>query len=118
MTKMSKENETLNKQQNGNDFIADVICSALSSDEWRRLAGYIDNGFLGSEKTFSAERKNGYYYLNTNKCDDVSMVRVYCKIGVEGIDKIERIGEDTVGWQEINSTTYKNVEKFLRDVRF
>ena len=90
-----------------------VICSALSSDEWRRLAGHIDNGFFGSEKTFSAERKNGYYYLNTNKCDDVSMVRVYCQIGVEGIDKIERLGEDTDSWQEIHLNTYKRVEKFL-----
>ena len=94
-----------------------VICSALSSDDWRRLAGHIDNGFFGSEKTFSAERKNGYYYLNTNKCDDVSMVRVYCQIGVVGIDKIERLGEDTEGWQEIHPTTYKNVEKFLNGMR-
>ena len=90
-----------------------VICSALSSDDWRRLAGHIDNGFFGSEKTFSAERKNGYYYLNTNVFDDVSMVRVYCKIGVAGIDKIERLGEDTEGWQEIHPNTYKSVEKFL-----
>ncbi len=91
----------------------DVICSALSSDDWRRLAGHIDNGFFGSEKPFSAERKNGYYYLNTNKCDDVSIVRVYCKIGVAGIAKIERLGEDTEGWQEIHPNTYKSVEKFL-----
>ena len=97
--------------------IADVICSALSSDDWRRLAGHIDNGFFGSEKTFSAERKNGYYYLNTNKCDDVSMVRVYCQIGIAGIDKIERLGEDTDGWQEIRPNTYKNVEKFLNGMR-
>ena len=93
------------------------ICSALSSYEWIRLAGHIDNGFFGSEKTFSAERKNGYYYLNTNKCDDASMVRVYCQIGAEGIDKIERLGEDTDGWQEINPNTYKSLEKFLNGMR-
>ena len=96
---------------------ARVICSALSSDDWRRLAGRIDNGFFGSEKTFSAERKNGYYYLNTNACDDVSMVRVYCQIGVAGIDKIERLGGDTEGWQEIHPNTYKNIEKFLNGMR-
>ena len=108
-----------NKQKSSNELHSEplqqcnVICSALSSDDWRRLAGHIDNGFFGSEKTFSAERKNGYYYLNTNVCDDVSMVRVYCKIGVAGIDKIERLGEDTEGWQEIHPNTYKSVEKFL-----
>lgn len=102
-----------NSEQKPQSCQTDVICSAFSSDDWRRLAGYIDNGFFGSEKTFSAERKNGYYYLNTNSCDDVSMVRVYCTIGVAGIDKIERLGEDTEGWQEIHQKTYKNVEKFL-----
>jgi hypothetical protein len=61
---MSKE------EQNGNYAKLPVICSDLSYDDWRRLAGHIDNGFFGSEKTFSVERKNGYYYLNTNKCDD------------------------------------------------
>jgi len=94
-----------------------VICSALSPDDWIRLAGRIDNGFFGSEKTFSAERKNGYYYLNTNKCDDVSMIRVYCQIGVKGIDKIERLSEDTDGWQEIHPNTYRNVEKFLNGLQ-
>jgi hypothetical protein len=102
---MSKE------EQNGNYAKLPVICSDLSYDDWRRLAGHIDNGFFGSEKTFSVERKNGYYYLNTNKCDDVSMVRVYCQIGVQGIDKIERFGEDTNGWQEIHQKTYESVER-------
>lgn len=84
-------NVNVNEQQNQQSCQTSVICSALSSDDWRRLAGHIDNGFFGSEKTFSAKRKNGYYYLNTNTCDDVSMFRVYCQIGVAGIDKIERL---------------------------
>ena len=107
------ENKSSNLVQNPPFCKTDVICSAFSSDDWRRLAGHIDNGFFGSEKTFMAERKNGYYYLNTNVCDDVSMVRVYCKIGVAGIDKIERLGEDTEGWQEVHPNIYKSVEKFL-----
>jgi hypothetical protein len=110
---MNTNNKSTNEVHSEPLQQCNVVGSALSSDDWRRLAGHIDNGFFGSEKTFSAERKNGYYYLNTNKCDDVSMVRVYCKIGVAGIDKIERLGEDTEGWQEIHSNTYKNVEKFL-----
>lgn len=111
---MITHNETM-KEENKNKL--PVICSALSSDDWRRLAGHIDNGFLGSEKTFSAERRNRYYYLTTNTCDDVSMVRVYCQIGVAGIDKIERLGEDTEGWQEIHPNTYKRVEKFLNGMQ-
>lgn len=113
---MNTENDCEKHETKALSQIA-VICSALSFDDWRRLAGHIDNGFFGSEKTFSAERKNGYYYLNTNKCDDVSMIRVYCQIGVEGIEKIERLGGDTEGWQEIRSYTYKSVEKFLNGIR-
>ena len=45
-----------------------VICSALSSDDWRRLAGLIDNGFFGAEKTFSAERKKERILLPKHKC--------------------------------------------------
>jgi len=99
-------------------LVAAVICSDLSPNSWRRLAGRIDNGFFDSEETFSAVRKNGYYYLNTNRCDDVSMVKVHCKIGVKEIDKIERLGEDTDGWQEIQPNTYKSVEKFLNELQY
>ena len=97
-------------------FKGNIICSSLSTNEWIRLAGCIDNGFFKSEKTFSVVRKNGYYYLNTNKCDDVSIVRVYCKIG-EGIDKIERLAGDTDEWQEIHTETYKNIENVLSGVK-
>lgn len=104
-----------NEKQKPQPCQTSIICSDLSLGTWIRLAGHIDNGFFGTEKTFSAERKNGYYLLNTNKCDDVSMVRVYCKIGVAGIDKIEILGEDTEGWQEIHLNTYKRLEKFLNE---
>lgn len=106
-----------NSEQNPQSCQTRVICCDLSSDDWRRLAGHIDNGFFNSEKTFAAKRKNGYYYLTTNKCDDVSLVKVYCEIGVAGIDKIERLGEDTEGWQEIKPKTYKSVEKFLTGIQ-
>ena len=90
-----------------------VVCSALSTENWRKLALQIDNSFAGSEKTFSAERKIGYYYLSTNKCDDASFIRVYCEVGKSGIDKITILGEHTESWQEIHPNTYSNVEKFL-----
>ena len=94
-----------------------IICSTFSSDEWRRLAGCIDNGFLGSEKTFSVERKAGHYYLSANRCDDVSIIRVYCQIGVHGINKIERLGEDTDGWEDIHPSTRESVKKFLNGIK-
>jgi hypothetical protein len=94
-----------------------VICSDLSSDEWRRLAGRIDNDFFYSKDTFSVERGNGYYFLNTNKCDNSSFIMVFCEIGIPGISKIERLGDDTEGWQEIYPNTYLSVEKFLNEVQ-
>lgn len=90
-----------------------VVCSALSTEDWRRLAIQIDNSFTGSEKTFSAERKIGYYFLSTNKCDDASFIRVYCEVWKSGIDKITILGEHTESWEEIHPNTYSNVEKFL-----
>jgi len=107
-----------NEAQSQTSCLGAVICSNLSLNSWRRLAGRIDNGFFDSEETFSVVRKNGYYYLNTNRCDDVSMVKVHCKIGVNEIDKIERLGADTDGWQEIQPNTYKSVERFLNELQY
>ena len=95
-----------------------ICISDLSTYEWMRLAGQIDNGFFGSEKTFTVERKSGHYYLLcTNKCDDVSIIKVYCKVGSRVIDKIERIAEDTEGWQEIYPSSYERVDWFLSNLR-
>lgn len=94
-----------------------TICSELSTEKWLRLAVRIDNGFFGNEKTFTVERINDHYYLNTNKCDDVSIVRVFCSIGEKGIDKIDRLSGDTESWQEIQKATYNNIEKFLNEIQ-
>ena len=94
-----------------------IICNELSKDNWLRLASCIDNGFVGTGQTFSVERKKGYYFLNTNKCDDVSMIRVFCSIGEQGIDKIDRIAGDTESWEEIQKGTYSNIEKFLNELQ-
>ena len=91
-----------------------IICSELTRLQWLQLASIIDNGFIGTEKHFLAERRNGYYYLETNKCDEVSLIRVYCKIGVSGIDKITRLGSDTEGWKEVHPETYKSMANYLR----
>lgn len=91
--------------------IHDVVCSAFTQEQWRRLATKIDNSFIGSEMTFRAERKNGYYYLNTNRCDDAGFIKVFTN--GTGIDKITILGEHTDGWQEIHKGTYENVKRSL-----
>ncbi len=93
-----------------------VACSELTQEQWRRLASRIDNEFTGSEKTFTAERKNGYYFLTTNKCDWASFIKVYTN-GI-GIDKITILGNHTDGWDEIQKGTYKGVGKFLESQNF
>lgn len=109
-------NENMIESQKPQCVQTSVICSALSTDEWRRLAGRIDTGFFDSDETFTAERKNGYYYLNTNRCDDVLLVKVYFTSGKSGIDKITALGEYTEGWSELHKETYKSVENFLNSL--
>ncbi len=91
--------------------IHDIVCSTLTQEQWRILATRIDNNYIGSEKTFTAERKNGYYYLTTNKCDNASMIKVFTN--VVGIYKITILGEHTEGWEEIQKGTYENVKRSL-----
>jgi hypothetical protein len=91
--------------------ITNLICSDFTIDDWIKFAGIIDANFYATERTFTADRKKGYYYLNTNICDDCSIVRVYCQIGVSGIEKIERLGSDTESWQEIQPSTYGKLQR-------
>ena len=88
-----------------------VVCSAFTQEQWRILATRIDNDYIGSEKTFTAERKNGYYYLTTNKCDSASIIKVFTN--GTGIDKITILGEHTEGWDEIQNGTYGNIKRSL-----
>lgn len=92
--------------------IHNVVCSAFTQEQWRILATRIDNEYIGSEKTFTAVRKNGYYYLNTNRCDSAGMIKVYSN-GI-GIDKITILGEHTEGWDEIQKGTYGNIKRSLK----
>ena len=105
-------------KQNLNDYrikpctIQDVVCDTFTKEQWRKLASKIDNEFIGSEKTFTVARKNGYYYLSTNKCDYAGFIKVYTN-GV-GIDKITILAEYTDGWDEIREKTYDNVKRSLK----
>jgi len=51
---MSKENKTLDKQQNGNDFIADVSKRTYNDDELRHIAvNYAIHCLKGYEGSFT-----------------------------------------------------------------
>ena len=76
----------------------------------------IDNNFIGSEETFTAERKNGYYYLTTNKCDDCSCIRVFCEPRNINIDSIDRIANDTDGYEKIHKETALKVKKYVQSL--
>ena len=88
----------------------------FSKKDFFEIAKIIDNNFIGSEETFTAERKNGYYYLTTNKCDDCSCIRVFCEIGSINIDSIDRIGSDTNAYQEIHKETALKVKKYVQSL--
>lgn len=86
----------------------------ISKDNLLAIAKLIDNEYLASNETFSAERKLGYYYLSTNKCDYASFIKVYTDPIVP--NKINRIlvnGDYTDGWQDITDFTKERINKYL-----
>lgn len=93
----------------------DVPFNEMTTLMWVRILTYVDNGFTASEGSLSFKREKDYYYIHTGLCDDVSIVKVYCKIGEKGISKIERLSADTDGWKEVYQETYDNIEKFLKE---
>lgn len=88
----------------------------FSKKDFFEIAKIIDNNFIGSEETFTAERKNGYYYLTTNKCDDCSCVRVFCEPRSINIDSIDRIGSDTNSYEQIHKETALKVKKYVQSL--
>ena len=88
----------------------------FSKKDFFEIAKIIDNNFIGSEETFTAERKNSYYYLTTNKCDYCSCIRVFCDIGSVNIDSIDRIANDTNGYEKIHKETALKVKKYVQSL--
>ncbi len=88
----------------------------FSKKDFFEIAKIIDNNFIGSEETFTAERKNGYYYLTTNKCDDCSCIRVFCEPISINIDNIDRIADDTDGYEKIHKETALKVKKYVQSL--
>jgi hypothetical protein len=87
----------------------------LTQEQWLRLAVIIDTDFIGSEKTFTAEKINGYYYLTTNKCDHASTIKVF-EPDLLGNYRIIRDAEDTDGYKEISLYIYKKVVEYLKQL--
>lgn len=49
----------------------------IQNQTWFEIAKIIDNEFIGTEKTFTANRYSTYYAIHTNQCDYASVIKVY-----------------------------------------
>lgn len=76
-----------------------------------QLSKLIDNEYISKRDSFSATRKNGYWYLSTNKCDSASFIKVY-EVNNK-ISSIKVLGEYTNGWQDIQKETWMNIIRYL-----
>lgn len=78
----------------------------LTKEKLFEIAKLIDNGFSNNKESFTVEEKRGYIFLSTNKCDDVSCIRIKK-------NRIEIICSDTNGWEEIRTATYIRINDLL-----
>lgn len=97
--------------------LTNVVTGKLSKANWLRIACRIDGDFIGSDNNFSCDKTPEFYFLTTNLCDEASLIKVFVNnIYEDGIIKIERLGFDTNGWEEIHSMTYKSVQEMLNRI--
>lgn len=79
-----------------------------------QLATIISNEFIGSQKTISCTRYiEGFYFINSNKCDCSPLIKVWRNYRENGISKIEVLGDYTDRWQEIHPNTYERIKSEL-----
>jgi hypothetical protein len=76
------------------------------------IAKIIDNEFISKRESFSAKRKDGYWYLSTNKCDMASFIKVFETNNK--IYSIKVLGDYTDGWQDIHSETWARIMNYLK----
>lgn len=86
-----------------------IEINRLDKDALFAIAKIIDNNFIGSEKTFTANKLMGRIHLTTNKCDWVSLINVFHNNTI--VTSIQRVADDTDGWQEIH---YRTAEKIIQ----
>lgn len=85
----------------------------LTKQDFYEIAKLVDSDFIGSQKTFTADRKVGYNYATTNKYDFASFLRIWND--GKKVTSIERLGEDTDGWQLVHHKTMENVNQYLKN---
>lgn len=90
----------------------------LSKDDLFEIAKIVDNEFACARKTFSAIRKSGYWYLNTNICDGCYMIKIYTDLYYpnELFLKAEVLGEYTDGWRQVTEYTQKRILDFINNM--
>lgn len=82
----------------------------LQTSNFYEIAKIIDNSFYGKGNTFSAYENNDVITLNTNQCDDCSIVKMRL---VDGVFIIRRIGPDTDGWEQVTRDIEDRVKGYL-----
>lgn len=80
----------------------------FKKEDFYEIAKIIDNDFIGSLDTFSYDFNNEYYLLNTNKCDNASVIKIYSN------GAILIIADDEYGYREIHFDTYKNIIEYIK----
>lgn len=92
----------------------------LTTEMWLKIAKLIDNDFIGSEDTFTCNRitrnDKSYNYLTTNKCDYTSCIRVFSDM--ENITSIQRISEDTIGYEKVSDFTLQKIKMYIGSLSF
>jgi len=84
---------------------------AFTREDWFNIGKTISNEFIEAEKTFSYHRYAGYNFLDTNRCDETPLIRVYNDF--YKISKIQVCGDYTDGWQDIQPNTMERIIQYL-----
>lgn len=86
----------------------------FKNENWFRIAMIIDNEFGGTQNSFmfNNNRTHKFFYLDSNKCDYSSLIKVYYGDGGQ-IISITRIAEDTDGWKNIYPQTMERVNQYI-----
>ena len=88
----------------------------LTEDQFYEIACIIDSDFIGSRKTFTAKRKVGYNYLNSNRTDFSGFIKVYHELLDGPITFIRVMNDATDGWQFIHLETQKRIDEYLLSI--
>lgn len=89
--------------------------SSLTQQQWLQVAKCVDNGFIGSEKTFTAYQsvQTDRFILTTNVCDDCSIVLVNHDLGV--LKSIDVIDEDS-DRRPVQPETFNRIINYLKTI--